>query len=61
MVSPLDLEVLDIKALGASLSFIQYANWPLTIGEVWLEVVGLMIDVLVEIRAVGNLEALMEL
>ena len=61
VVAPLDLEVLDGAASGATLGFIQNANWPLTISEVWLKVDGLMIGVLVEVRAVGNLETLPEL
>ena len=61
VVAPLDLEVLDGAASGATLGFIQNANWPLTISEVWLKVDGLMIDGLVEVGALANLEALPEL
>ena len=61
MDGPLDLEVLDGEASGAILSFIQYANWYLMISEVWLKIHAVMIDVRVEIGAVGNLEALSEL
>ena len=61
MVAPLDLEILDGAASGAMLCFIQNANWPLTISEVWLKVDGLMIDVLVAVGAVGNLKTLPEL
>jgi hypothetical protein len=57
----LDLEVLDGAASGATLRFIQNTNWPLTISEVWLKVDGLMVDVLVEVGAVGNLKTLPEL
>ena len=61
VVAPLDLEVLDGAASGAMLCFIQNANWPLTISEVWSKVDGLMVDVLVEVGAVGNLKTLPEL
>ena len=61
VVAPLNLEVLDGSASSAMFNFIQNANWTLTISEVWLKVNGLMIDVLVEIGAVGNLETLPEL
>ena len=61
MVAPLDLEVLDGAASGSTLSFIQNVNWPLTISEVWLKVDGLMVDVLVEVGAVGYLKTLPEL
>ena len=61
VVAPLDLEVLDGAASGATFSSIQNANWPLTISEVWLKVNGLMVDVLVEVGVVGNLETLPEL
>ena len=61
VVAPLDLEVLDGAASGVMLRFIQNANWPLTISEVWLKVNGLMVYVLVVVGAVGNLETLPEL
>ena len=61
MVAPVDLEVLDGVASGTKLGFIQDADWPLTISEVWLKIDGLMIDLLVDIGAVGNLEPLPKL
>jgi hypothetical protein len=61
VVAPLDLEVLDGAASSATFCFIQDADWPLTISEIWLKVDGLMIDVLVEVGVVWNLETLPEL
>ena len=61
MVAPLDLEVLDRAASGASLSLIQNADGPLTVSQIRLKVNGLVIDVLVKIRLVCNLETLPEL
>ena len=61
MVAPLDLEVLDGAASSASLSLVQNADGPLTVGQIRLKVNGLVIDVLVEIWLVRKLEILPEL
>ena len=50
VVAPLDLEVLDGAASSVSLSLIQNADGPLTVGQIRLKLNGLVIDVLVEIR-----------
>ena len=61
VVAPLDLEVLDGVASSASLSIIQNADGPLTVGQIRLKVNVLVIDVLVEIRLDWNFKALPEL
>ena len=61
MIAPLNLEILDGAASGATLCFIQNADRSLAVGKIWLKVNSLMINVLVEIGVVVNLEALSEL
>ena len=61
VVAPLDLEVLDSAASSASFFFAQYADVPLTVGQIRLKVNALPIDVLVEIRLVWDLETIPEL
>ena len=61
VVAPLDLEVLDGVDSSVSLSLIQNADGPLTVGQIRLKVNGLVIDVLVKTRLVWNLETLPEL
>src|SRR5215216_861925 len=61
VAAPLDLVVLDGAASSASFCFVQYADGPLTVGQIRLKVNGLVIDVLVETRLVWNLVALPEL
>ena len=60
VVAPLDLEVLDGAALSTSFFFIQYADGPLTVGQITLKVNGLVIDVLVETGLVRKLETFPE-
>ena len=61
VVAPLDLEVLDSASSSMSFCFIQYADGPLTVGQIRLKVNGLVIDVLVKIKLFWNLETLPEL
>ena len=47
VVAPLNFEILDSAAPGASICFVQYANGPLAVGEIRLKVNGPVINVLV--------------
>jgi hypothetical protein len=47
VVAPLDLEILDGAASSMTFCFIQDADWSFVVGQIWLKVDGLVIDVLV--------------
>ena len=59
--APLDLEVLDGAASGATLIFIQNADRLLAVGEVRLKINGLVVNVLVKIGTVSRLNTLPKL
>ena len=61
VVAPLNLEILDGAASGATLCFIQDADRLLSISVIWLEVDGLMVDVLIKIGMVWRLKTLPKL
>ena len=58
MVAPLNLEILDGAASGATLCFIQNADRPPAVGEIRLKVNGLVVNVLVKIGTVWCLNTL---
>ena len=49
VVAPLNLEILDGATSGASLCYIQNADWPLAVGEIRLKVNGLVVNALARI------------
>lgn len=61
MVAPLNLEILDGAASGATLNFIQNADRLLAVGEIRLKVNGLVVNVLVKIGTIWRLKTLQKL
>jgi hypothetical protein len=58
MVTPLDLVHIDFSSTSEIDIFLQNMDWPLTVGQVMVEVNGILVDLLESLGLVRGLETL---
>jgi hypothetical protein len=58
MVTPLDFIRIDFSSTGETDIFLQNMDWPLAVGQVMVEINGVLVNLLEGFRLVGGLKAL---
>jgi hypothetical protein len=58
MVTPLEFIRIDFSSTGETDIFLQNMDWPLAVGQVMVEINGVLVNLLEGFRLVGGLKAL---